>query len=43
MPREPKMKILDVWPLGKSFGFRFKDRGSSYKWIDYTLLNIRKK
>ena len=44
MPREPKMKILDIWPLKKgNYGFTFKYNFSGYSWNDFKPLNIRKK
>lgn len=41
MPYREKRKIVDVWPLRKTFGYRFKE--GSYFWNDFTKLNIRRR
>tara|TARA_R110000824_G_scaffold238948_1_gene427676 strand:+ start:454 stop:585 length:132 start_codon:yes stop_codon:yes gene_type:complete len=40
MPKRENKKIVDVWPLGKTFGYRFKE--ASYFWNDLTILKIRR-
>jgi hypothetical protein len=40
VPKREKQKIVDVWPLGKTFGYRFKE--GSYFWQDFTKLNARR-
>ena len=40
MAKREKRKIVDVYPLSKNFGYRFKE--GSYFWNDFTKLNIRR-